>query len=218
MGSYGSIILIVVMIIAFYFLIMRPQRKRQQQQVDMVKQLEPGTRIVTTTGIYATVVAVGDRQIVLETAPGTRVTMLKQAVGRVVGQNEEDAELSSYRGTGALSGAGTAGEPTGGFGEPAPGTGTEQEYGSASGLAGGAPIQEYSPGSGPEFTPAGDTTEAHQTSPWPAPGSSQPGTAEPSIGDGDVTGGSRNPADDPDHPYGDRPYGEHPYGDRPSER
>jgi len=206
MGSYGSIILIVVMIIAFYFLIMRPQRKRQQQQVDMVKQLQPGTRIVTTTGIYATVVAVGDRQIVLETAPGTRVTMLKQAVGRVVGENEEDAELSPYRGTGAaagaLGGAAATGETAG---EPAPGTGTEQEYGAASGLAGGAPIQEYAPGSAPDFSPAGDSTEVHQTSPWPPAGSSEPGGIEPSIGDGDVTGGSRNPVDDPDHPYGDRP-------------
>ncbi len=202
MGSYGSIILIVVMIIAFYFLIMRPQRKRQQQQVDMMKTLEPGTRVVTTTGIYATIVAVGDRQIVLETSPGTRLTMLKQAVGRVVGENEEDIELGSYRGSG--SAAGPFGSSTGTESEQEYGS-AEQEYGSASGLAGGAPVQEYAPGSGPDFSPAGDTTESHQTSPWPPAGSSEPGLDETSVSDGDVTGGTEDRPDDQDRPYGGRP-------------
>ena len=178
MGSYGSIILIVVMIIAFYFLIMRPQRKRQQQQAQLINAIEPGSRVVTTTGIYATVIAVGDKQIVLETAPGTRVTMLKQAVGRVVQDGEEDASLAGYRG-------GVAPAPTGeepgeqaddGTGQP----GAEPDHGQhgASGMAGGAPIQEYAPGSTPDFSapdysnPEGDRPQPHETAPWPPYGSS----------------------------------------------
>lgn len=175
MGSYGSIILIVVMIIAFYFLIMRPQRKRQQQQVQLINAIEPGSRIVTTTGIYATVVAVGDKQIVLETAPGTRVTMLKQAVGRVVQEGEEDASLAGYRG-------GVAPAPTGDeTDEQAGQTGSESNHvqPGASGMAGGAPIQEYAPGSAPDFSapdfsaPEGDDPDPHETAPWPPYGSSQ---------------------------------------------
>jgi preprotein translocase subunit YajC len=223
MGSYGSIILIVVMIIAFYFLIMRPQRRRQQQQVDMMKTLEPGARVVTTTGIYATIVAVGDKQIVLETSPGSRVTMLKQAVGRVVGENEEDAQLGSYRGaataTGTAAGSTTGAEtatPTGTAAD-APATFEDQpDQGfRASGLAGGAPIQEYAPGTGPDFAPAGDSTEGHQTAPWP-PAASDPAGAtaagqdtagESSVSDGDVTGGSTADTDDLDGP-GERRGGE----------
>ena len=174
MGSYGSIILIVVMIIAFYFLIMRPQRRRQQQQAQLINAIEPGSRVVTTTGIYATVIAVGDKQIVLETAPGTRVTMLKQAVGRVVQDGEEDASLASYRG-------GVATEPTGT--EPGPVADEAGHPGadaghSASGMAGGAPIQEYAPGSAPDFSapdysnPEGEQPQPHETAPWPPYGSS----------------------------------------------
>ncbi|QDP96776.1 preprotein translocase subunit YajC [Microlunatus elymi] len=185
MPSYTSILLIVVMIIAFYFLIMRPQRKRQQQQQDMMKKLEPGTRVVTTTGIYATIIAMGDKQVVLETSPGSRVTMLKQAIGRVVGDEEEDPELGSYR----SGGAGTTGVPTGptaaaddGFDEAtAPGAysqePTEQGSASASGLAGGAPIQEYTPGNLPEFTPA-DEKNQHETAPWPPVGAADPGAED----------------------------------------
>jgi preprotein translocase subunit YajC len=182
-GQYTSILLIVVMIVAFYFLIMRPQRKRQQQQVDMMKTLEPGSRVVTTTGIYATIVAVGDKQIVLETSPGSHVTMLKQAVGRVVSGEEEDAELTSYR-----TGAAAAPAAADAVGQSAVGVQgaddvdrveeTDSAGSSASGLAGGAPIQEYTPGAGPDFTaPASDQdanqnltagqSAEHETAPWP---------------------------------------------------
>lgn len=172
MGSYGSIILIVVMIIAFYFLIMRPQRKRQQQQMEMMNAIEPGSRVVTTTGIYATVVAVGDKQIVLETAPGNRVTMMKQAVGRVVRGDEEDASLAAYRAGGGVSAApGQTGA------EPAESeTGRPDEPTTATGMAGGSPIQEYAPGAGPDFSsPETETPQAepHQTAPWPPYGSSE---------------------------------------------
>ncbi|GAB3927392.1 hypothetical protein GCM10011575_09870 [Microlunatus endophyticus] len=172
MGSYGSIILIVVMIIAFWLLIMRPQRKRQAEQAQLINAIEPGSRVVTTTGIYATVVAVGDKQIVLETAPGTQITMLKQAVGRVVREDEEDASLAGYRG-GAAPAAHPDGDEPGTDAAPAqPG----QESGSASGLAGGAPIQEYAPGPAPDFSaPEGDQ-QPHETAPWPPYGSSEGST------------------------------------------
>lgn len=183
MQSYTSILLIVVMVVAFYFLIMRPQRKRQQQQQEMMKQLEPGSRVVTTTGIYATIVAVGEKQVVLETSPGSQVTMLKQAIGRVVQTEEEDAELASYR-TGGAAPAAPAVVDSGAAdsaADPADASGGEQadtaSGSSASGLAGGAPIQEYAPGAGPDFTAPGEngTSDEHETAPWPAAGSEPSG-------------------------------------------
>jgi preprotein translocase YajC subunit len=171
------IILLVVMVLAFYFLIMRPQRRRQQQQQEMQKKLEPGTRVMTTTGIYGTIVASGDRQLVIQTSPEGQLTVLKQAVARVVKDEEEDAELRPYQATtprvpddlsglaeaqGNRSGAGgqgqNYGQPTGTDGEPA----TPQ---TASGMAGGAPIQEYTPGQTPDFT-----EPEHATAPWPTMG------------------------------------------------
>nr|WP_230208378.1 preprotein translocase subunit YajC [Microlunatus sp. Gsoil 973] len=162
---------------------MRPQRKRQQQQVQMMNAIAPGARVVTTTGIYATVIAVGEKQIVLETAPGNRVTMLKQAVGRVVGEGEEDASLASYR-----AGNPTPGQPAGEF-DQGIGQGEDQDAaGLASGMAGGAPIQEYTPGSGPDFTPPADEEQKpdHETAPWPPYGTSQGSVlGESSLGDRD---------------------------------
>jgi preprotein translocase subunit YajC len=190
-GQYSSILLIVVMIFAFYFLIIRPQRKRQQQQADMVKTLTPGARVVTNTGIYGTVVAVGEKQLVLQTSPDSQIILLKQAVGRVVDENEEDAELSDYRSGTAVAGPATAAPLDPGYADDG-GMGDEPVDDSAepsgtSGMAGGAPIQEYTPGSRPDFSapqqPGGPDT--HQTSPWPAEGQHVSGSDSSLNGTGD---------------------------------
>lgn len=168
------------MIIAFYFLIIRPQRKRTQQQQEMVRKLEPGARVVTTTGIYATIVAMGDKQVVLETSPGARITMLKQAVGRVVGDEEEDPALTSYRATGSPDAAQQSTDLPSGADDNLGGSRPDDAEGpgSTSGLAGGAPIHEYTPGSapdaGPDFSAPAEEQSEHQTAPWPPQGTGEP--------------------------------------------
>ncbi len=85
-----TLILIVLMVAAFYFLILRPQKKRQQAVNKTQSELAPGVRVMLTSGIFATVVAVGDRQIVVETSPGVELTILKQAIARTVTDADED--------------------------------------------------------------------------------------------------------------------------------
>lgn len=92
-NPYTTLILIVVMVVAFYFLILRPQRKRQQAQAQTVNALVPGTRVVTGSGIYGTLVEVGDKQAVMEISPGAHLTVLKQAIVRVVQAGEEDLDV-----------------------------------------------------------------------------------------------------------------------------
>ncbi len=85
-----TLILIVLMVVAFYFLILRPQKKRQQAVNKTQSELGPGVRVMLTSGIFATVVAVGDRQIVVEISPGVELTILKQAIARTVTDADED--------------------------------------------------------------------------------------------------------------------------------
>jgi preprotein translocase YajC subunit len=51
-------ILIVLVFVGFYFLMIRPQRRRQQQVAQQQRTVNPGARVRTTAGMYATVVAV----------------------------------------------------------------------------------------------------------------------------------------------------------------
>ena len=83
---------LIVIVGAFYFFLIRPQRNRQRQQAQMQKNLEPGTRVVTTSGMYATVVEVNDDGLVLEIAPGVEAQFVAQAIMRVLPEETEDDE------------------------------------------------------------------------------------------------------------------------------
>jgi preprotein translocase subunit YajC len=94
-------ILIVLVFVGFYFLMIRPQRRRQQQVAQQQRTVNPGARVRTTAGMYATVVAVDGDDVVLEVAPGVEVRYLKRAVMEVVAPAEasetfEDNEPESY--------------------------------------------------------------------------------------------------------------------------
>ena len=95
MQQYSTFILIALMVVAFYFLIMRPQKKRQQAAQRTINESQPGTRVMLGSGVFGTIVAVGDRQIVLEIAPGVELTVLKQAISRVVTDEDEDTEFTT---------------------------------------------------------------------------------------------------------------------------
>jgi preprotein translocase subunit YajC len=84
-------ILIVLVFVGFYFLMIRPQRRRQQQAQQQQKTVEPGARVRTTAGMYATVVEVDGDDVVLEVAPGVDVRYLKRAIMEVVTPAEADA-------------------------------------------------------------------------------------------------------------------------------
>ncbi|GAA4902717.1 hypothetical protein GCM10025789_21890 [Tessaracoccus lubricantis] len=86
-------IMIIAMVALFYFMIIRPQRKRMQQHQEMQQQLQPGTRVLLTSGMFGTVVHVGERQLIVELAPGTEITVLKGNVARQANPDEEEFEF-----------------------------------------------------------------------------------------------------------------------------
>ncbi|MGP3916224.1 preprotein translocase subunit YajC [Nonomuraea sp. NBC_00507] len=91
MGQLGSILPLILLVVVFYFLLIRPQRKRQQEAIKMQNSLAPGTRVMTTTGLFATVVSVDNEDVVLEVAPGIETRWVKAAIGRVVAPGEPPA-------------------------------------------------------------------------------------------------------------------------------
>jgi preprotein translocase subunit YajC len=88
----STILLIALMVVAFYFLLLRPQKKRQQAQQKTMNEIVPGTRVLLGSGIFGTVVSTGEKQAVLETSPGVHVTVLKQAIARVIRPGDEFSE------------------------------------------------------------------------------------------------------------------------------
>ncbi|HKX15517.1 MAG TPA: preprotein translocase subunit YajC [Propionibacteriaceae bacterium] len=90
MEQYSTLIFIALLVAAFYFLILRPQRKRQQAMRQTMNALSPGDRVMLASGLFGTVVSVGPQQVVLEISPGAELTVLKQAVSKIVTPADED--------------------------------------------------------------------------------------------------------------------------------
>jgi preprotein translocase subunit YajC len=90
MQQYSTLIFIALLVAAFYFLILRPQRKRQQALQQTMGALSPGSRVMLGSGVFGTVVSVGPRQVVLEISPGAELTVLKQAITKIVTEDDED--------------------------------------------------------------------------------------------------------------------------------
>jgi preprotein translocase subunit YajC len=79
-GNYTFLIVIVVLFGLLYFVMIRPQRNKQRQAQAMQSQVQPGQRVRTTAGMYATVVEADATDVVLEVAPGIQLRFLRRAV------------------------------------------------------------------------------------------------------------------------------------------
>ena len=84
----STLILILVVVAAFYFLMIRPQQRRKQAAAQKSNNVEPGARVRTTAGMYATVVDTDGDDVILEVAPGVEVRYMKRAIMEVVSPGE----------------------------------------------------------------------------------------------------------------------------------
>ena len=89
----------ILMLGGLYFVLIRPQRARQRAQQALLNTLEVGDEVMTTGGIFGTIIAIDDEEGILtvEIAPGTQVRMLRQGVSQRFVEDEpyEDDEDES---------------------------------------------------------------------------------------------------------------------------
>lgn len=84
MKGYTPIILLIVLGAFFYIAVLRPQRRRQAQAAEMRNTLLPGVEVMTTAGLYGTVVDVADDVVTLEVSPGVTHRYVRAAIAKVV--------------------------------------------------------------------------------------------------------------------------------------
>jgi preprotein translocase subunit YajC len=84
-------IYLVILVAAFYFLIVRPQRRNSMVRRQLLSAVEVGDEIVTSGGVYGTVLAIDDETLEVEIAPGVVVKVARGAVaGRITAEPDED--------------------------------------------------------------------------------------------------------------------------------
>lgn len=88
----------ILMILVFggimYFLMIRPQQKRMKEHQATIAALQPGSRVLLTSGVFATIRHLGERQAIVELAPGVEITIVKGNIARPVTADEEEFEFA----------------------------------------------------------------------------------------------------------------------------
>lgn len=74
----------VPIFVIIYFLMIRPQRQRQKQLEKMIQGLKKGDRVLTSAGIYGTVVGIDDQKAVLRIADQTTVEFTKGSIVQIL--------------------------------------------------------------------------------------------------------------------------------------
>ena len=75
--------------IIFYFLLIRPQQQKQKEHDNMLTKLEKNDEVVTSGGVHATVVAVGDKTATLRIAENVKIEIDKASIARVTKKKAE---------------------------------------------------------------------------------------------------------------------------------
>lgn len=86
----ASLLLPILLIAVFYFLLIRPQQKQRRQMMELQQSVQPGSKVMTSAGLLATVVEVDtDKdEIVLEVAPGVHNRYVRRAIVNVLPSEE----------------------------------------------------------------------------------------------------------------------------------
>ena len=86
------LIVMVLLLGVMYVLMIRPQRKRQQEHQSMVDRAGVGEDVLTTGGIYGTVIQAEGDDIVVEIADGVTVHMTRRGIAAVLPPDEDEEE------------------------------------------------------------------------------------------------------------------------------
>ena len=83
-GGMSFPVMMALMFAILYFMVIRPQnreRKKLQQRVDALKK---GDKVLTTSGMFATVVSMEADRAVLRISDETKVEFAKSAIAQVI--------------------------------------------------------------------------------------------------------------------------------------
>ncbi len=79
---------ILAILVIFYFLLIRPKQREQKVHQKMLSEITKGDRILTSGGMFGSVVGLKDDRVVIKIADDVKVELLKSAVARRLEKGE----------------------------------------------------------------------------------------------------------------------------------
>jgi len=95
----GSFVIPLLLFGFLYVAVILPQSRRRKQAAALQRAVEPGSQVMLTSGLFATVVEIDDDTVIVQAAPGVELRYAKAAVLRVLPDpteiDEPDADHDS---------------------------------------------------------------------------------------------------------------------------
>lgn len=85
-GGLAGFLPIIILFVIFYFLLIRPQQKKAKEHREMISALKKGDRIITSGGIYGTIVNLDETKIGLEIAEKVKIKITRGNVAALASQ------------------------------------------------------------------------------------------------------------------------------------
>jgi len=85
-----ALIPFILVFVIFYVLIILPSRKKQKKHQEMVDALKPGDKVVTTGGIYGTVMGAQKDRIELKISANVKIDVTRNAIAVILGDKKEE--------------------------------------------------------------------------------------------------------------------------------
>ncbi len=76
----------IMMFVVLYFFFLRPKQKEMSKAEQMRKDLKKGDKVVTVSGMYATVHSINETTITLKADENVKLEYEKSAIARVIEQ------------------------------------------------------------------------------------------------------------------------------------
>lgn len=90
-SPWGSMLPMILAFIAImYFLMIRPQQKREKERREMLNSLAKGDKVVTSGGMYGTVVDLSEEKVTLRVDDKVEIDFIRGAVAQIVSKANGD--------------------------------------------------------------------------------------------------------------------------------
>jgi preprotein translocase subunit YajC len=92
-GALSQFLLLFAPLFAiWYFLVIRPQQQQRKKLQEMLGALKTGDKVVTTGGIYGTIVGFRNGVVQLQIASNVKIEMARSAITGVATEETEEPE------------------------------------------------------------------------------------------------------------------------------
>ncbi|HUC36215.1 MAG TPA: preprotein translocase subunit YajC [Acidimicrobiales bacterium] len=89
-SSVGTLVFIVLLGVLAYVFFLRPRSQQARRQRENLQEVSTGDEILTGAGIFGRVLDVEADRVTIETAPGTRITVLRSTIARRLTEPEPE--------------------------------------------------------------------------------------------------------------------------------